>query len=209
MDINIFHSKLSILYGGYNQTIKVLIADIETKYQRFPDSIFNEIRAFNDHIARCYIKDYPDEKIEKELEKAEGHIIRITLDCYKYLDAWLYDYFKEFKADFDISLIDNGEFAPRYYNEQAKGARKIREAKQNESLNKQIALDKYQEAYNIYSDLYENIENNLPKIQWAKKMRKKAFLQSVRFWMASTFVALILSPIIPWRKIINWISSIF
>jgi hypothetical protein len=169
MDVNIFHEKLSKLYIGYNQTIKLLIADIESKYQQFPLSIFNEIRAFNDHMARCYVEGFSDDKIEKEIEKAEGHIIRITLDCYKYLDVWFHDYFADFKADFDISLIDNGEFAPIFYKEQTKGIKTIREAKENESLDKQAAINKYQEAYNIYSGLYLNIESHLPKIQWAKK----------------------------------------
>jgi len=168
MGVAAFHEKLYELYNGYNQTIKPLIADIESKYQNFPDSIFNEIRAFNDHVARCYVQDVSDEKIKEEIDKAKSHIVRITLDCYKYLSVWLYDYFEKFKADFDITLIDNGEFASVFYNTQAKGIRTIREAKQNESYDKQLAYDKYQEAYNIYSELYVKIENDLPKIKWLK-----------------------------------------
>lgn len=52
-DIDI-QPKLKNLYQTYNTVIKPLIADIEARYEEFPISIFNEIRAFNDHVARCY-----------------------------------------------------------------------------------------------------------------------------------------------------------
>jgi hypothetical protein len=88
MNPELFHSKLSEIYKNYTQTIKPLIADIEARYQEFPDSLFNEIRALNDHIARCYNTNFSDEQIETEIKKAESHVLRITFDCYKYLDVW-------------------------------------------------------------------------------------------------------------------------
>ena len=60
MDINDFHKKLSELFTVFNETIKPLIADIETKYQQCEPSILNEIRSFTDNIARCYRKDVID-----------------------------------------------------------------------------------------------------------------------------------------------------
>ena len=44
------------LYEEYIYTVKALIAEVELKYESFPLSIFNEIRSFNDHIARCVDK---------------------------------------------------------------------------------------------------------------------------------------------------------
>jgi len=204
-----FHQKLSYLYDMYNQIIKPLIADIEIKYQKFPDSIFNEIRAFNDHIARCYIDGMPDDRIEKEMDKAESHIMRIILDCYKYLIVWYYDYFKQFRVDFDISFIDNGEFAPHFYNQQVRGAKATQKAKKHEGIDKQTSFAKYQEAYNIYSGLYEEIQDSMPRIRWAKKFglyqfRKQIFL-NVWFWVASV----VFSVIIPWKNILNWMVSLF
>ena len=211
MEIDIFHKKLSELYTCYNETIKPLIADIESKYQLFPDSIFNEIRAFNDHVARCYVKNITSDKIEKEISRAESHIIRITLDCYKYLSVWLYDYFEKFKIDFDISLIDNGEFAPYFYNIQALAVRVMREAKRNESYDKQAAYDKYQEAYNIYSGLYINIEEHLPKILWAKKIeinkRKNSIPKTVLLMTISAIISAIVSAIVPWKDFFDWIMA--
>ena len=66
--------KLKELFDTYNQTLKPLIAEVEVCYEEFPSPVFNEIRAYNDHIARCFI-DNTD--IQEELGKAEGHLKRI------------------------------------------------------------------------------------------------------------------------------------
>ena len=80
--------------------------------------IFNEIRAFNDHISRCYMK--PDNKdwIDTQIRKSESHIERIILDCYKFLNVSLYDkVIKDFDRRYkgvDLSCIDNGDFIIRH-----------------------------------------------------------------------------------------------
>lgn len=86
-----FFSKLSPLYQTYNEVIKPLIAEIEVRFESFPTSIYNEIRAFNDHVARCYRNINDEELIETQIKKSKGHIERIVLDCYKYLNVKLYD----------------------------------------------------------------------------------------------------------------------
>ena len=77
------------LFSQYNNNIKPLIAEIEARGEVMPQPLFNEIRAFTDHIARCYRKDITDECISDELSKANRHIVRITLDCFKCLNILL------------------------------------------------------------------------------------------------------------------------
>jgi len=202
MEEKTLHKKLSELYTCYNAVIKPLIADIESKQQEFPDSLFNEIRAFNDHIARCYMSNFTDEMIQNEINKAESHIMRITLDCYKYLAVWFDDYFKHFKIDFNISLIDNGEFAPKFYITLSEGRKLTKLAKANESYNKQLSYDNYQNAYNVYSKLYQEIDEKLPKIQWARK-----FNFNVITIIISAIIGVI-TAIIPWSHFIDWIISL-
>ena len=115
-----FFDKLTPLYQTYNGVIKPLIAEIEVRFERFPTSIFNEIRAFNDHVSRCYMK--PDDTIwiNKQISKAKGHIERIVLDCYKYLNVSLYDsVIKKFDRKYkgvDLSTINNGDFQIQHRN---------------------------------------------------------------------------------------------
>ena len=195
MNINDFHKKLSELFTIFNQTIKPLIADIETKYQECLPSIFNEIRSFNDHIARCYIEGISDTQLNKEIERAISHINRITFDSYKILIIWFHDYFNSFKADFDISLIDNGEFAPYFYKKQSEGRELAREAKRNETYDKQLAFDQYQEAYIVFSELYTSVQAHLPRIEWAKKIGKYQFrvdiFKNIWFWITSFVISTI------------------
>ena len=91
MSAETIYSSLKPLYKSYNEVIKPLVAEIEARGQEFPLPLFNEIRAFNDHVAQCYWDDATDEKIKSETYKAERHITRIVLDCYKYLTLLLYD----------------------------------------------------------------------------------------------------------------------
>lgn len=62
-------NKITTLYNQYNTIIKPLMAEIEAREERMPLPIFNEIRAFNDHIARCYLEGTHSERINNELSK--------------------------------------------------------------------------------------------------------------------------------------------
>lgn len=79
------------LYDDYNTIIKPLIAEVEARTEQFPLPLFNEIRALHDHIARCYFKDITPEQRNVEIHKAERHVLRIILDCYKCLNLSIHD----------------------------------------------------------------------------------------------------------------------
>ncbi len=70
MMTNSHNQILSQHYKLYNTVIKPLIATYEAREQKFPTPIFNEIRAFTDHIARCYIDNAEDDFITKQLSRA-------------------------------------------------------------------------------------------------------------------------------------------
>ena len=63
---------LKDLYDNYSKNIKPLIAVIESNTQKLPIAIFNEIRAVNDHVARCIINGEQDFSLT-EIKKAETH----------------------------------------------------------------------------------------------------------------------------------------
>lgn len=137
------HEKITSLYTFYNEVIRPLISEIEARKEVFPAPLFNEIRAFNDHVARCYLSGMTEVKVNEELKKAEGHINRITLDCFKYLDVFLYEKVKRFEHStryIDISLLDNGEFYPSFCRLQKEAVKNVREAKKKEALNVERSL---------------------------------------------------------------------
>lgn len=191
--------RLVPLYLKYNTIIKPLIAEIEVRYEHFPIVIFNEIRAFNDHISRCYMK--PDNKdwIDTQIRKSESHIERIILDCYKFLNVSLYDkVIKDFDRRYkgvDLSCIDNGDFIIRHKKLSKKIVLKLKDAKlkeSNENKNESIAL--YQEVHNIYTELENLIDINCRNLYWAKGKFGISRLFKIIMWIVSAILSGLVSP---------------
>jgi hypothetical protein len=165
--------KLTELYDTYNSSVKLLVADIEARTQKFPIEILNEVRAFTDHIARCYLSDKTESQHLEELTKAEGHIKRITLDCYKYLNVIFFDKIANFeKRDMrhvDLSFIDNGKFYPKFEKLRREAVNLSREARKAESTIKLLSLELYEKTYNKYNEIEQFIDDNSDNFAWAKK----------------------------------------
>jgi hypothetical protein len=209
----VFHKKLSRIYQNYNLTIKPLIADIESRYQRFPDSLFNEIRALHDHLARCYTTGHTDEQTEGEMKKAESHVLRITFDCYKYLDVWFYDYIENFEKKYanriDITLINNGEFAPEFRRLRSEATKGVREAKKKEGTDKQGSFDAYQKAYNLYSELEVLIDSNVSQFSWAKFHKRASRTVTTVMWILSVIISSLITIAAGCDDLIRAIQSLF
>lgn len=200
MNKNSLCEELSPLYEDYLKVIKPLIVDIERFYKKFPFQLYNEIRAFNDHVARCY--DAPNqETIGANAKKARGHIDRIMLDCYKFLDVKLFDRiikrFERRTKRIDLGMIDNGDFYRSY--QQIRGAivGDYKEARRLEAAeDKKPALDSFDKVYQGYRKLEDLLLENERKICWAiaKFSGKKMF--AIIGWFLSAVISGILSIII-------------
>lgn len=151
----IFFDRLQPLYHDYNTIVKPLIAEIEVRFEEFPVNIFNEIRAFNDHVARCYIRPDDESLIDSQIRKATGHIERLILDCYKFLNVSLYDsvikkFDKEYKG-VDLSTINNGEFLIQHKKLSREIVQNLKEAKSKEiQEDKSESIALYELVHNKY-----------------------------------------------------------
>lgn len=144
---------LRTIYQDYNKVIKPLIADVEARTEKFPLPLFNEIRALHDHIARCYSDKITPEQVETEIQKAERHVVRIMLDCYKCLNLSLHDsvlLFERQTKNIDLTVLQDGTFYPKYKVLRVQVVQYVRKAKSLESIDTKDALDVFQESYNIY-----------------------------------------------------------
>lgn len=196
--------KIRVLYSDYNTVIKPLIAEIEARIEQFPLPLFNEIRALHDHIARCYLDEINEEQITQEIIKAERHIVRIILDCYKYLNLSLHEsllLFERQTKNVDLTVLKNGTFYPYYKSLRMEAIDAVRKAKLLESSNTKLALDAYQDSYNIYVELEELIEEVGTDVHWARihfTVHKSVnvflwFLSAVASGVISVFLANIVS----------------
>lgn len=188
------------LYKDYNTIIKPLIAEIEARMEQFPLPLFNEIRALHDHIARCYSDGMTLERKKKEIQKAHRHIVRIVLDCYKYLNLTLHDsllLFERQTKNVDLTVLKNGMFYPEYKSLRIKAIQTVRKAKSWESMDSDSALNIYQESYNLYTQIETLIDEVLPDVHWARvRFTVRKGLQ-ILLWIlsaiASGFVSILLA----------------
>lgn len=195
--------KFSQLYNEYLYVIKPLIAEIEALYEQFPIGILNEIRAFNDHVARCFIENTSDDEIERQLNKAKSHNERILLDCYKYLNVWYHDTTNNFEKEFkniDLTIIDNGEFFNTYNTIKKEAIDLTRYAKMNENKLDEISFNNYQNSYNKWSELYSFYHDNIQKLNWAKTRIKKSKVRTkviaAILWILSLIITIFVGSIL-------------
>lgn len=205
-----FQEKVATLYASYNEVIRPLISEIEARQESFPTPLFNEIRAFNDHIARCYLQKISKEKIVAELNKAEGHITRITLDCFKYLDVFLYEKILSFDKrtrNIDLTVLDNGQFFPVFSKLKKDTVISVRKAKQMESLDVYKSLDLYQLAYNQYCELEDKIDQKTAEINWLKVRFSVHRFLKLLLWVFAAMLSGMLSLFLTCDSVANFIKS--
>lgn len=191
-------SRLRPLYDTYNNVIKPLIAEIEARGEVLPLPLFNEIRAFNSHVASCFNDNVTDADVSKELSKAERHILRIELDCFKCLDFLLSQRIEKFERqtrNVDLTVIDNGTFYSQYVQKQKRAINLIREAKKLESElnNERQAIERYEQSYNQYTDLELLIEDKVAEVKWARIKFWRNNILKVILWLLSAILSGIVS----------------
>ncbi len=198
-------------YKLYNTVVKPLIATYEAREQKFPTPIFNESRAFTDHIARCYIDNAEDDFITKQLSRAGRHLNRMILDCYKYLIVSYDDAIKQFEErtkKIDVTIINDGDFYKKLSTLRKDAISALRKAKEFESKengNDTQIYEKFELAFNLYCEINFLIESNLDKITWAKTKTDSRN----RRWLLITISSTIISGIVSWLLSDFFNSSIF
>lgn len=209
---SLLHSQLTPLYKKYNEVIKPLIAAIEVRIEAFPTPIYNEIRAYNDHVARCYSRIDDEAFVASQIRKAQGHIERIILDCYKFLNVTLYDKvvrnFDKRTKRIDLTVIHDGEFYIEYKKMRQYIVENLKQAKLLECQdNKEESIALYQGVYNKYTEMEELIVKNETHIIWAKAKFYSGKVLRFLGWLVSAIISgIISSSIIPWDKLIGLVS---
>lgn len=190
------NKRIIALYRDYNMVIKPLIAEEEARTEQFPLPLFNEIRALHDHIARCFSETITDAQVDVEIYKAERHVIRIMLDCYKCLNLSLHDeilLFEKQTKHIDLTVLQNGVFYPKYKDLRLNAMHTVRQAKTQESQDSNLALETYQRSYNLYCELEGMIDSVTPDLHWARiRFSVRRILQIV-LWVVSAVASGVIS----------------
>ena len=187
-EINECYEDIRNIYVNYRTLIRPFIAFLELFDSEFPVEILNEVRAILQHLARCYYSEIEENgnserkiSVRKNLDKAEGHINRALLDCFKYSCLTLFDEYKFFMNTYkhvDLSSLDNGEFLKNLHNlkEAAKKADKEARSLEGDSGDDNEVFEKYEIAFNKSVALYDYIDKHA---QYAAKLRRKLRIYNI------------------------------
>lgn len=188
------------LYAFYNDRIRWVIVFIELQYKKFPVPLLNEIRAAQDHVARCFEQDNASngDYVGKQLSMARGHYMRCLLDGYKYI--W-YHFGADIKKKYflarllgKLSDINNGEFSKEMQMLFRQAKKDNERARLLETKDKEASIDLYEKSIGALVKLDDLYEDNITAIQWSirKGMAMKAVYYSgwiiflaftiVRYW---------------------------
>lgn len=162
-------------------------------------AVLNEMRALNDHIARCYLDGVTEDFQYEELCKAEGHLKRVIYDCFKQLDIIFYENVRRYERNhFGVHwlLLNGGTFWVEYNNLQRNVLELTESAKTLESSNSEKAFDEYQKAYVEQDKLYRLLDAHAENLQlrWCDKLH--VWIVRNKMWIASAVVLSIIASII-------------
>lgn len=188
--------KINLCYRQYGEIIKPLVAEIEAQCEKLPLQLLNEIRAFNDHIARCHYGNPDSTYIDTQIDKAQRHITRITLDCFKALNVILFEQITKYEHQtrhIDLTVINSGQFFPEFTRLKKKAAQFVYDAKRKEATDIDAALFLYQDAYNKYREVTSLIADNRDTTQWAKVKTYSHKGVTALLWIISVILSALVS----------------
>lgn len=165
-------TRLIGIYDAYLSVISPFIIQLETLDGEFPVEILNEIRSIFTHLARCFVTD-KDIVYEENIAKAERHVKRAILDCFKYLCVAYDEYFRRFSKinrNVDLSFVDNGKFLHELnrLHIEAVNNKTFAQKKELTTENIEDVFDDYEKAYNSYASIYNLIQSSAKSIDFVK-----------------------------------------
>lgn len=198
----VHQQRIKAIYDEYKSTVFPLVAFLEANDAEFPIEILNEVRSIFSHFSRIYDESAGDDEISCELAKAESHLKRAVLDCYKYNCISLYDFYDRFRSEYrfaDLSVIDNGEFLSKITQNFTEGKRLLFEAKKSERKNKhsedlyrefETAFDLFLKNFNLINEKSGIIHKVSKKAKWSRFWGTFGFWISLALAVVSVVLAL-------------------
>ena len=176
-----YNKQINEIHSQYLHTISPLIMSIEVLDGEFPIEILNEIRSIFTHLSKCNLSDDAT-IIERNISKANSHIKRAIIDCFKYSCLAFEDSYKGFDTNYknvDLSEVDNGEFLPGLSVKRKLAKEKITQAKLLElsTSDENTLYGAYEDAHNAYADVYNLINNSFEKLE---RIKRKAKIRDIK-----------------------------
>lgn len=185
-----YNDRVNEIHRKYFEIISPFIIQLEVLDGEFPIEILNEIRAVFGHLSKAHLNNEAS-IVEHNIEKADSHIKRAILDCYKYLCLAYDDKYKEFSNKYinvDLSVVGDGEFLPLLCQKRNNAIQKLSNAKKLEisKTNENDLYNAYEDAYNAYADTYNYIEAFYEKLERLKHKTDLRDISAKRWYLIGT-----------------------
>lgn len=191
---------------SYLHNFKPLLQVLKVRMKgKYPQNCLNEIRAINDHIARCYRDNMSDEDITTELKKAEGHLQRLAYDCYKQLIVYQTADIKHTVKWFYSSRwprIGKGELWNTYLDNYKLARKNEKDAKRNESIDSDEALRLYDTSYYQYQTILEVFKKYKWQIFLSAVVRLFERITKGVYWLIVTIILSIIATVLAWLDLL-------
>lgn len=200
------------LYKIYNEEVKPLVAEIEARFEEFPEPLLAEMFFFNDYMAQGYREPVTEEQFEESIKSAFAHLEKVKLYLYIYLNAALVqaiELFEEQTRNVDMKDINDGEFLKEYSEMKKEAENKLKHAQEREEwLSVEVASALYKESYQDYRKLEYYLNIKCCEINRATSMHRLSIKKQLFVWVlpivVSAFVSFYFS-----GKIISFIFLLF
>lgn len=178
---------------------------LELKLRRGDDHLLginNEIRALNDHIARCYSEseNITSQQRMEQLSKAEGHVRRLILDCFKQLNMDLFSKIESIEKKYYSNLWlywgENGEFWEQYTSFRSKAQENVLQAKKKEAFDQDEALAKYEIAFQCYREKENMLLQKKKELCWSRIYRWGTYISKWGKFVLITFILSLIASVI-------------
>lgn len=184
--------KLQAIIDSYQANALPLLLRLEKMQGYIPVNCLNEIRALNDHVARCFRDSFDSDNVEVELSKSMGHVERLVLDCFKQLIIFVKDDIQSYEKKYFSTLWyywNDGEFWKEYCNLKVAGEQLEIDAKIKETADKTESLRQYEQAYQKFQKISDLLSHqNLRCSQWNRYFNK---VKKMGFWLMFTLITTI------------------
>jgi len=177
------NKRINSIHYQYVNIVSPLIIKNEVLTGEFPIEILNEIRAIFGHLSKVHLQSDTTD-VDKNLFKAESHVKRAILDCFKYLclayDDKYYEFDRRYK-NVDLSDIDNGNFLPQLCRKRKEAVDRLSDAKKKEidAVGDDDLYDAYEIAYNAYMDVHDLLDGAFEKMERLKRKVSRSYLFGV------------------------------
>lgn len=163
------------IYEQYETVIAYFIAELEVRDTEYPIEVFNEIRSTFTHLSRYKLNDSV-----QDLESAERHVKRATLDCFKYMCISFAEEIKNFRVAYrkvDLKIADNGNFLPaldRLENEAKSAYINAKKQEIKGKIPEEELYRMFEAAYNKYHALVNFLAESNEAILFASSHSKRS-----------------------------------